>query len=192
MDLKVTYTTGGYRSRTISNVLSANVTIAFAVDFSTSGEKLTHTTAVKYNKPILRLKVPTNINDANRIEYLTDNELVELLNFCKSNIIDDKISINIAGNAIQRFVKYKISQQMLNNWMTSVIKYLKESLPDTVAITIRSGGQTGSDIAGIIAGLRNNIPCTAHFPHGYLTRNEKGIDMTSNYDFIYKYIIRQV
>lgn len=192
MDLKITESAGGYKQRTIYNVLHSDVTIAFAVDFSTTGEKLTASTAATYHKPILKIKIPTRLTDSHDIPPLDKDSYNELILFCFTNMKNDRIHINIAGNAIQRFLKYRITQKMLNAWMVSLIEDMKNSFPDTVTISIRSGGQSGADIAGIVAGLSNGIPCTAHFPLGYMTRNETGVDQTYDYDTTYKFIISMI
>lgn len=189
MELKITESSGGYKQRTIYNVLHSDVTIAFAVDFSTSGEKLTSSTAHTYNKPILKIPIPTQLDDTHSIPALSEDVLNQIIQFCVSNIKNDKICINIAGNAIQRFFKYKITQKILNVWMIHIINSIKKALPDTVSISIRSGGQSGADIAGIVAGISNGIPCVVHYPRGYMTRNEYGVDQTYDYDTTYKFII---
>lgn len=43
--------------------------------------------------------------------------------------------------------------------------------------SLRSGGQTGADEAGIKAGLQLFIPCTALLPAGYMVRTALGRDI---------------
>ncbi len=54
-------TSEGYGHRTYINAASADVTLAFAVDFTTGGEKCTKDAALKANK----LYIPINLDDSN-------------------------------------------------------------------------------------------------------------------------------
>lgn len=87
----------GYKDRTIVNA-NADVTIAFAFDFSTSGEKLTKSSALKQGRKFYEV----DLNDYPIIPEKYMREFVELVN----SIDKDSITINIAGNGIYTLSKY--------------------------------------------------------------------------------------
>lgn len=151
-------TSEGYGHRTYINAASADVTLAFAVDFSTAGEQCTKNAALKANK----LYVPI------KLDYLT----------WKLDIPDVawKIkqfeSLNIAGNGIYTLSKYDISQDKCDEMIFYFIERLINEYNCNIT-NIRSGGQTGVDESGLKAGLDLNIETTSLCPKGWKFRLPK-------------------
>lgn len=141
-----------YVSRTYRNA-SADVTLAFAKDYNTSGEKCTKN-AVLQNK---KLYIPVNLLSFQDIIY----KIVELGK--------NKISINIAGNGIHTLSKHSVSQVDCDRKVLLFLSSLKLYLEkEGVEIyLIRSGGQTGYDESGIKAALELEIPALIVCPKDY-------------------------
>ena len=57
--------------------------------------------------------------------------------------------------------------------------------------SVRSGGQTGMDHAGLVAGLALGIPVHGHYPKGYRRRDSLGIDSNSTENEIRQEIIEE-
>lgn len=162
-----------YAKRTSENAAAADITIALAADFETAGEKCTKREALKvgnYVKSGFENSDETIINDV----Y---NQIVNqgLLKDKRGNL-KNGIVLNVAGNGIYTLVKYNYTQEQINERVQTIIKGL---IDKGVAITkIISGGQTGVDEAGIVAGLNLGIPCEVHTTKGWRFRdiNNKDID----------------
>jgi hypothetical protein len=148
-----------YPPRTFANAAGADATIAFAVDFSTAGEVLTKIATKKVGK----IYIPVNILGI-RFEQAASAAMT-LIEFpiCK---------INIAGNSAATLAKHSMSQRGADVIVEHYIFWL---LAHKVNIsTIRSGGQSGFDEAGIKAALKLDIPAIIHCPKGWMFINEKG------------------
>ena len=161
----------GYRSRTIKNA-SADVTLAFAVDFTTAGEKLTKKAVLEQGK----LYIPININVFTSRQKLHDSILSvreQILSLKKP-----EISLNIAGNGIYRLKSTFInSQEMLNELMYRYLNDIVTVLGGYVKVAIiRTGGQSGFDEAGANAGVKLNIPVLVHAPKDWVYRDINEID----------------
>lgn len=152
-----TYPTPGYAERTRVNAKSADLTIAFAYDFLTAGEKLTKTCAGNRY-----LAVPLT---------LTVRQAAERIH---AALIDhDARSINIAGNGIYTLQRYNTDQYLINDYIYAVLATVHRQRRLT---SIRSGGQTGIDWAGLVAGIQLRLPTTGLFPIGFLQRYSDGKD----------------
>lgn len=146
-----------YRPRTIENAGRADLTAAFALDFSTSGEQLTRRAAgSRY------VAIP-----------LSGDPVIAARLLWKALAAHNAQSLNIAGNSIHRLAPRGWPQCKVNAWIYLVVAKVHEHRPIS---SIRSGGQTGSDIAGIVAARALGIDAHALFPHGYLQRDEYGKD----------------
>lgn len=165
----------GYKGRTVENAQAADLTLAFAVDFTTAGERVTANAA---GKRILQISL-----DAQSVTY-PEGLVPYLREYIDGMKADGTITpspeglkLNIAGNGISHFQKMGISQEVLDGYITSVLKGLKE---EGVAITsVRSGGQSGADEAGLKAAVAADIPeVICHAPKGWLFRDETGRDFT--------------
>lgn len=161
------HNTYGYSDRTKYNIRKADTTIAFAIDFNTAGEKLTRSCSLKEHK-----------------QYIPISLLVGTPEESGSAIISGwktYSTINIAGNGIHTLVKYGWTQEKINQYVYKTLKYIHNILK---IYRIVSGGQTGADIAGIVAAYALDIPATITFPKGFVQRNIKGEDVTRNSIYI--------
>jgi hypothetical protein len=148
-----------YPPRTFANAAAADATIAFAVDFNTAGEKLTKIATKKVGK----IYIPVDIMGI-RFEQAA-GAAITLMNL-------PICVINIAGNSVATLGKHSMSQRGADVIVEHYIFWL---LAHKVNIsTIRSGGQSGFDEAGIKAALKLDIPAIVHCPKGWKFINEKG------------------
>lgn len=100
--------------------------------------------------------------------------MAELVNYIYENKIT---SINIAGNGIYTFNKYGITQQRINKLVYNFLKFIntgKWSIKQ-----VRSGGQTGADEAGLVAGDKLGLETTSLCPKGWRFRTADGEDIKS-------------
>lgn len=161
----------GYAMRTWDNARLADLTIAFAIDFNTPGEILTRKVAYgKYRSIDLRSSSATLRNDLQFLHLEIKNKNIKRL--------------NIAGNGIYTFVKDNISQELLN---ARLLSYLDHIVQGDKTISIRSGGQTGVDTAGAIAGDRLGLTTTVLAPKGWMFRNEQGKDICNEALFLKRF-----
>jgi hypothetical protein len=140
-----------YPPRTYHNAKTADLTVALAENFDSAGEKLTKK-AASDNYVGIPLNLP--FIDAARILY---SELK------KRNA---KI-LNVAGNGLYSLSTHGWTQEKINSHVFNVISKVHEHWPLTKII---SGGQTGVDMAGIVAGHALQIPVEAMLPKGCLQR----------------------
>lgn len=155
------HSSSSYAPRTWHNA-AQGVTLAVAVDFSTAGEKLT--TKAAQNKGIVHLDArnfATGWLPASRELYkkLKDKDL--------------KV-VNVAGNGIYTYAKHGFTQEGVNRMVQMVLDQVHQhwTLEHVV-----SGGQTGSDFAGLLAAANLDIPCTGLWPKGFKMRYSDGIDV---------------
>jgi len=143
-----------YPPRTYHNATTSDVTVAFAVDLTTAGEKLTRKAAGEEKYIGFELRDDTEAIDLARKLYK------------KMKSQNAKV-LNIAGNGIYTLSKHGCEQDFINLFVYNVIAKVHEYHPIEKIIT---GGQTGVDMAGAIAGVALNIPVEVTFPNGYLQR----------------------
>jgi len=154
------HTSSSYGPRTWHNAVQG-VTLAIAVDFSTAGEKLTTKAAQKNGIVHLNARVfATDWIPASR-------ELYKLLRDSDCRIV------NVAGNGIYTYSKHGFDQQGVNHMVQQVLKQVHEHWKLDHVV---SGGQTGADLAGLIAAAKLDIDCTGMWPKGYKMRFENGVD----------------
>ncbi len=157
----------GYRERTKHNADSADVTIAFAADYRTAGERLTATFAgskyVRFEGSITDFvkAIVTRLRDVNGS------------------------TLNVAGNGIYTWTKHGKTQAQVNKAMHDVLRLVNKYAPLTKIVT---GGQTGSDIAGAIAAKALGIPVEVTMPHGFLQRGADGTDFRQSREDVLKQI----
>lgn len=170
---------GGYAQRTRENADWSDITLALAVDFSTYGERATKKAAGnKYIHSMLT-------GDLSIVVEELYNQIIS------NNLPTKNIKLNVAGNGIYSLVTNEIdspflSQNDINNTVTSIIKLLQER--KGIAISeIRSGGQTGIDEAGIIAAQRLGIPSSVNAPKGFAFRDANGKDHYNREEFIARF-----
>lgn len=178
--VKITESTGGYAQRTKENADWSDVTIAFAQNFDTAGEKLTARAAGK-KYVSYHLALP-DVEERSLGELYKDGAKVAasaILEDIKSKGLPTKdIKLNVAGNGIYSLY---YAQSYINDFVTDVIKEL-QNLGVTIS-EIRSGGQTGIDEAGIIAAQRLGIPASVHAPKGFVFRTKDGKDIADRAAF---------
>lgn len=146
-----------YAPRTWHNAKSADLTIAIAIDYGTQGEILTKKAAGnKYLKldwldsPEKNAKILLSVMEKDNLE-----------------------SLNIAGNGVYSFVKRDIGQEQVNKYVYELLSAVHSNRQIKKIFT---GGQTGVDIAGAIAGFALGVETEVTFPKGYKQRNSKGYD----------------
>lgn len=157
-----------YSPRTYHNAMNADITIALACDFNTAGERLTRKAAgFRY------LGVP-----------LSTSPLEAARTICERLSLSGRTSstINIAGNGLHTLHrKLGWSQREANSHVLHVLALVREEHPITRII---SGGQTGIDLAGLVAASVLNIDAVGTLPKGFIQRFEDGRDVPRTEDEI--------
>jgi len=146
-----------YPPRTRENAQRADLTVAFAVDFNSAGERLTRKAA---GDKYLAIALETPAVVAARVLYRTLRER-------------NARALNIAGNAIVTLEKHGWTQARANRHLFETLKLCHEHWP---IHSIRSGGQTGIDLAGLIAGHALGIEVAALLPKGFIQRHPDNVD----------------
>lgn len=155
-------TSSNYAPRTIENAAAADLTLYFHAhgQESSSGRTLTEAHSNRFLPVVVFRDQP--VEAANRIL-----EIIQPYPFPV---------VNIAGNR-----QYKFGTKRTQS---DVTKYILEVL--TLVTTakkihqFRTGGQTGADWGGLVAGVILNVPTVALFPAGFRQQymNRKNIDHT--------------
>ncbi len=148
-----------YAPRTRHNAHNADLTVAFAVDFSTSGERLTRKAAGQRYCAI-DLALPGL--DAARLLYVAARR-------------HQAKTINVAGNGIYTLAQHGWSQERVNSHLVDVLELVHHHWGIERII---SGGQTSVDIAGIVAACHLGIDATATLPRGFIQRGADRRDST--------------
>lgn len=178
VDAKIHTVGKSYKERTEYNAKNSHITIAFASDFTSPGEKLTKQLAGnKYFPVFLNISNGVIVNDPREA---AENFLKKLRFLYKDNpgVIDEEFVINIAGNTLAHL---GIKQETLNNYVTAVLRNIlnlrkKDNTPLFKSIKIISGGQTGADEAGIIAAQNCLIlNWEINAPENYIYQNSYGV-----------------
>lgn len=155
----------GYAPRTFVNAKKSDLTVAFAVDLSTSGEKLTHKAA---ESKYIGFKLYENTYSEDIAE-----KIAEKMKDLNAN------TLNIAGNGIYTLNKYNCSQDFINEFVLDVLQRTNNKKK---IHKIFNGGQTGVDIAGAVAGIIIGIPVEINIPLGYKQRLSNGTDIYQSKD----------
>lgn len=149
-----------YVPRTGENARGADVTVAFAVDFTTAGERLT-----KREAGPRFVAIPFGQD----IEAAADT-LVKFLAARKGS------TLNVAGNGAYTLVASGVTQEQANQWVFEVLSLVHARAPLS---SLRSGGQTGIDQAGLVAALALGIPAYGLYPKSFRRRNAAGDEVSS-------------
>lgn len=152
------HTSASYAPRTYHNA-SQGCTLAIAVDFNTAGEKLTHKAA---KGKIVQVAWGGTVRDAAAGLYVLLKK-------------HDCHVVNVAGNGIYTLQKKGVTQEMTNQFVYEVLKLVNTHWPITKIV---SGGQTGMDIAGLVAGCALGIETIGTWPKGLIMRFEDGKDVS--------------
>lgn len=165
---------GSYRDRTMKNASSSDVTIAFAKNFNTAGEKLTERAVKKYGKAYVPVKVTSLTIGSDDVQTVVS----EINKLSSANIV-----LNIAGNGIYTF-KNKFTQDEIDDFVYKFLRKVKQHPELTKKIDmIRSGGQTGFDEAGVKAAKRLQIDSLVLAPRGWMFRDIEGNDVSNEDQF---------
>lgn len=166
------HTVTGYPARTAVNARDADLTIAFALNFGTPGEKLTKKYAGTrwYGVYISAMsKAPGLLQTPEYIVHEINAHGAETL--------------NIAGNGLHTLMKHGISQENCDTIvLTTIGRIVNNPELQTKIKLIRSGGQTGFDEAGVKAAQELGIPALALLPKNFLYRDAAGVDHTATLD----------
>lgn len=154
-----------YAARTFHNASVAALTVAFTMDCRTAGERLTAKAA---GDRYVHLHLGDDLTFNARLLYRA----------WRPNAGQ---TLNVAGNGIYTLVRYEWSQERLNRYVYSVLELLNKHAPIGQIV---SGGQTGVDIAGAVAGVALGIPTSVTLPAGFLQRHEDGADRRHTVDDI--------
>lgn len=146
-----------YSPRTYINAEEADLTVAFAIDFTTQGEKLTRKAA---GDRYIGISLEGDVAAA-------ANELIRAL---KQH---DARRLNVAGNGIYTLDKQGWTQSQVNTFVHEVLSRTHAVWP---LVQVRSGGQTGIDMAGLIAAEALGIDALGFFPNGFIQRGTDTID----------------
>jgi len=140
-----------YPPRTKANAKSADLTVAFAEDFTSRGEQLTKELA---GEKYLGIHLQTAPIEAARTLFAD----------CRKRGVK---TLNVAGNGIYTLKDYGWTQDKLNVWMLEVLRLVHKHHPLDLVI---SGGQTGVDFAGGIAAEMLGLNPIMTFPKGFKQR----------------------
>lgn len=154
------HSSSSYAPRTYHNA-SQGITLAVAVDFTTAGEKLTTKAA---GDKIVHL-------DARNFATSWLHVARELYKLLKEH---DCHVVNVAGNGIYTYSKHGFTQQGVNHMVLVVLEQVSQHWKIDHVV---SGGQTGADLAGLIAAAKLGIECTGMWPKGYKMRFRNGVDV---------------
>ncbi|MFA7784606.1 hypothetical protein AB2D18_33095 (plasmid) [Pseudomonas aeruginosa] len=149
---------GRYAPRTWENAKSADLTVAFASDYTTRGEQLTLRAAGE-----VYVAIPVSIEPIEAAR-----RLYRAMSAAKAR------TLNVAGNGIYTLSKHGWTQESINAWVYQVIGKVHQHWPIEF---IRSGGQTGVDVAGLVSAHALGIDCLGLFPKHFLQRGEDNIDV---------------
>jgi hypothetical protein len=172
-------TNTGYVERTKQNA-SADATIHLAVDFNTSGEKLTKKSVNEQRKAYLPIVTNSLEINQNIIDSIVGN----------LNAVNAK-TLNIAGNGIYDMKQY--TQEQVDKFTYQLLKAVTESsnLRNKIE-SIRTGGQTGFDESGAKAGQRLGIPTLILAPKGWKFRDINGKDISNEQQFKDRFKVQTV
>lgn len=160
-----------YPPRTYYNATSADLTIAFAIDLNTAGEKLTHKAAGKKYIGFL----------------LTDDSdtLVIARELYKRMRQDNVKTVNIAGNGIYTLAGQQCSQDFINQFVYEVLAKVHQFMPIQ---KIYTGGQTGVDLAGAVSGVALGVLTEVTLPNGFKQRFENNVDVNGTQEGVIEQI----
>ncbi len=149
----------GYAARTKINA-GADVTLRFAVDFNTAGEKCTLRAARDAGKLVVDVSMPEMGQGA----WYSAVEAVK-------GSLKDCRTLNIAGNGMHTFKEYGWTQRELDDYITEFMYgtgYRGE---------VWTGGQTGADEAGAQAAIALGLDLVVCAPRGWMFRGADGVDV---------------
>lgn len=144
----------------MANAQGADLTVAFAADYTSAGERLT---ASASGNRYVAIPLGTDPVTAARALYRA--------------LRQHKVStLNIAGNGLHTLSKHGWDQSKVNEWVYRVLAIV---LPHWPLERVRTGGQLGVDMAGGIAARALGIDVLLFFPKGLRQRGADGQDFNN-------------
>jgi hypothetical protein len=163
-----------YGQRTGRNARAGDITIAYAVDHSTAGERRTQKEVAGAGKPLVKNQ------QGGKLSAFAEAIAKQLANV-KGTVI------NVAGNGIYTWTNLaNKTQEQVNLDMFKILRQVKELNPDFAGVV--TGGQTGTDIAGAIAARALGLNVDVHMPKGFRQRKADETDITQTKEDV----IRQI
>ena len=155
-----------FHDRTVENARWADFTVAFAVDFTSPGERLTATAA---GNEYLPFDLP---HDGAGLEDDALRRRMAIILSRRLESMTEPVRLNVAGSTAADLARHGISQEQADSFVTDVLgRALDEGL---VIGELRSGGQSGIDEAGTKAALALGIPASQVVPRGFLYLDASG------------------
>jgi hypothetical protein len=165
-----------YVQRTRFNASTTDATVAFAIDFNTPGERLTRREAGASRYLFVQLDLERDPVEVARSVYAHIGEHLRAR------------SVNIAGHSLHTLARYGIAQADLDAWVYAVFRRVAGAYPIG---HIYTGGQTGVDIAGAVAGVALGIDVTIVMPKQCIQRGADGVDRPHTPDDIREQVEQQ-
>lgn len=176
-----TLSDGGYQQRTRENANADDVdfTLAFAVDFTTAGERCTARAAGDYYVPV---DIPLLKDGGIDLSAKAVNSVVESVRDAVSEDFfkGESCGLNIAGNGIYTLSSRGVTQEQGDEFVLKVLDGLRKKGMDISSV--RSGGQSGIDESGVAAAVALGIPATVHAPKDWAFRRADNRDVRKDAD----------
>tara|TARA_Y100000593_G_C4320160_1_gene343371 strand:+ start:6278 stop:6862 length:585 start_codon:yes stop_codon:yes gene_type:complete len=163
----------GYKARTIENAKKADHTILFCANKASSGSKLTKQFSSRYTM------IDVDMDAINKPNYMNHVRLKAAMKIVREIRDIESPKLNIAGNTMFTFYLHHIRQEDVNQFIYDVLRIVMTYVPIE---EIRSGGQTGADVAGLVAAYKLGIPAIGLYPAEYMIRTFEGEDVYSSAD----------
>ena len=155
-----------FHDRAVENARWADFTVAFAVDFTSPGERLTATAA---GNEYLPFDLPHD--GAGLEDYALRRRMAIILSH-RLESMTEPVRLNVAGSTAAELARHGISQEQADAFVTDV---LGRAVDEGLRIQeLRTGGQSGIDEAGTKAALALGIPASQVVPRGFLYLDESG------------------
>ena len=174
----IAHRSASYAPRTRENADVADLTIAVAVDYNSAGERLTKRAA---GEKYLALPIAQDPVISARQLY-SDLKSRGFLNGRRLPVL------NVAGNGVYTLIKHGIDQAAADAHLFAILSTMQPHLPLGRVI---SGGQTGVDVAGAVAGHALGLDVTMTLPAGFLQRDASGKDAPQDPEALRTAIIAQ-
>ena len=155
-----------FHDRTVENARWADFTVAFAVDFTSPGERLTDTAA---GNEYLPFDLPHD--GAGLEDYALRRRMAIILSH-RLESMTEPVRLNVAGSTAAELARHGISQEQADAFVTDV---LGRAVDEGLRIQeLRTGGQSGIDEAATKAALALGIPASQVVPRGFLYLDASG------------------
>jgi len=145
-----------YDVRTKTNIVESDITIAYAADYGSPGERATAREAKAAKTQFYQFGVEfgDDVERANRLAPIYEKNTGQ------------EVIINIAGNG--EYQEKMIPTDQLTEEIAKDLAFLQKK--GVGIVLVRSGGQTGADEAGVKAAVKLGIPAKVLAPKGWKFR----------------------